>query len=298
MFGDHQTIVLLGVAFLAAIINGALGYGFSSITVPVALLFHTNRLLNPAMVLVEIVLNGYVLFINRKSLPLVLKRVSPILIGLILGVVGGSHILFSANPGWVKFFTYTILLPLILLQAAGLRRPIHSEKMLGVPFGAGVGILYSLTTISGPPLALLFNNQGFRKEEFRAALSLIRVAESTLTAAAYYYLGIFSMESASLLYVLAPSVALGIPLGVYVIKRMEAETFRRICMSFDAWVVGFGLSRVLIDLQLFANPSAYGVLLAVILIDAYLLWLFFAKRASRAAEYSGPVVRNVWVRKK
>ena len=27
---------------------------------------------------------------------------------------------------------------------------------------------------------------------------------------------------------------------------VDAETFRRICMSFDAWVVGFGLSRVLI----------------------------------------------------
>lgn len=298
MFGDFQTITLLLVAFLAATINGALGYGFSSITVPIALLFYTNRLLNPAMVLVEVVLNSYVLFINRKSLPLVWKRVSPILIGLILGVVGGSHILFSANPGWIKFFTYAILLPLILLQAAGLRRPIHSEKAVGVPFGAGVGVLYSLTTISGPPLALLFNNQGFRKEEFRAALSLIRVAESTLTATAYYFLGLYSFESSSLLFALGPSVALGIPLGVYVIKRMDAETFRRICMSFDAWVVGFGLSRVLIDVQLLHSPSAYGVLLTVILIDAYLLWLFFAKRTSDAAEYSGAAVRNVWVRKR
>ena len=29
-----------------------------------------------------------------------------------------------------------------------------------MPFGAGLGFLYSVTTISGPPLALLFNNQG------------------------------------------------------------------------------------------------------------------------------------------
>jgi len=297
MFVDFHTIILLGVAFLAAVINGALGYGFSSITVPIALLFYTNRLLNPAMVLVEVALNSYVLFINRKSLPLVWKRVAPILIGLVIGIVGGSHILFSANPGWIKFFTYAVLLPLILLQAAGLRRPIHSEKAVGVPFGAGVGVLYSLTTISGPPLALLFNNQGFRKEEFRAALSLIRVAESTLTATAYYYLGLYSYESSGLLLALAPSVALGIPLGFYVIRRLEAEAFRRICMSFDAWVVGFGLSRVLIEVQLLASPAAYAVLLAVILIDACLLWLFFAKRASRSAEYSGAAVQGALARK-
>lgn len=292
---DFQTIVLLGVAFLAATINGALGYGFSSITVPIALLFYTNRLLNPAMVLIEVALNTYVLFINRKSLPLVWRRVAPILIGLVVGVLAGSQILSSANPAWIKFFTYAVLLPLILIQAAGLRRPIHSEQAVGVPFGAGVGLLYSLTTISGPPLALLFNNQGFRKEEFRAALSLIRVAESTLTAIAYYFLGLYSFESSRLLLPLAPAVVLGIPLGFHLIRRMHSETFRRICMSFDAWIVGFGLSRVLIEVHLIESAAAYGALLAVIVIDACLLWRFFFRRTA-LREYSG-AVGNVCVRK-
>jgi uncharacterized protein len=292
---DFQTIVLLGVALLAATINGSLGYGFSSITVPIALLFYTNRLLNPAMVLIEVALNTYVLFINRKGLPLVWRRVAPILIGLAVGVAGGSQILFSANPAWIKFFTYAVLLPLILLQAGGLTRRIHSEQAIGVPFGAGVGLLYSLTTISGPPLALLFNNQGYRKEEFRAALSLIRVAESTLTATAYYFLGLYSFESSRLLLPLAPAVALGIPLGFHLIRRMHAETFRRICMSFDAWIVGFGLSRVLMEVRLIEGPAAYGALFAVILIDGCLLWRFFSRRAA-LREYSG-VMGNVCVRK-
>jgi uncharacterized protein len=293
---DFHTIILLGVAFFAATINGALGYGFSSITVPIALLFFTNRLLNPAMVLIEVALNIYVLFISRKSVPLVWRRVSPILWGLVVGVAGGSFILSSAHPSWVKFFTYAVLLPLILIQAAGLRRPIRSERAIGVPFGAGVGVLYSLTTISGPPLALLFNNQGFRKEEFRAALGLIRVAESTLTAVAYYFLGLYSMESSSLLLPLAPAVALGIPLGFHLIRKMRPETFRRICMSFDAWIVGFGLSRVLIEVRLIESPMAYAALLSVILIDSCLLWRFFSTRKA-ASEYSA-AVGNAWVRKK
>ena len=46
-------------------------------------------------------------------------------------------------------------------------------------------------------------------------------------------------------------------------------------MSFDAWVVGFGLSRTLIDLALIASPTAYGVLLLVVLVDTYLLSLYF-----------------------
>ena len=62
-------VVLVLITFVAATVNGALGYGFSSLTVPVALLFYTTRILNPALVLVELVINGYVLFINRKSIP-------------------------------------------------------------------------------------------------------------------------------------------------------------------------------------------------------------------------------------
>ena len=49
---DAASIVLAGITLFAAFINGALGYGFSSLTVPLALVFYTNRILNPAVVLI------------------------------------------------------------------------------------------------------------------------------------------------------------------------------------------------------------------------------------------------------
>ena len=272
---DSGQLALLGITLFAALVNGALGYGFSSLTVPVALIFYANRILNPALVLIEVFINLYVLFINRAGVPAVWKRVYPILIGLLPGVLAGSYLLASLHPGWIKVVTYAVLLPLILIQAAGLRRPIKSERALGIPFGTGLGFLYSVTTVSGPPLAILFNNQGLVKKEFRAGLGLIRVAESSLTAIVYYHLGLFAAESQSVLWTIVPSVLVGIPLGAYLIRRLDAETFRRICMSFDAWVVGFGLSRVLIELKLMESPWAYSVMAAAILVDSCLLYVFF-----------------------
>jgi uncharacterized membrane protein YfcA len=283
---DTAVVVLAGITLLAAFVNGALGYGFSSLTVPVALVFYTNRILNPALVVVEVFINLYVLFINRESVPAVWKRVFPILIGLLPGVAFGSYLLASLHPGWIKFVTYAVLLPLILVQAAGLRKPIRSERLIGLPFGMGLGFLYSVTTVSGPPLAILFNNQGLVKKEFRAGLGLIRVVESSVTAIAYYHLGLFAVESQSVLWTIVPSVLVGIPLGAYLIRRLDAETFRRICMSFDAWVVGFGLSRVLIELRLLDSPWAYGVMASAILVDSCLLYVFFKvqRPASRTLE--------------
>jgi len=283
---DTAVLVLAGITLLAAFVNGALGYGFSSLTVPVALVFYTNRILNPALVVIEVFINLYVLFINRQSVPAVWKRVFPILIGLAPGVAIGSFLLASLHPGWIKVVTYAVLLPLILVQAAGLRKPIRSERLIGLPFGMGLGFLYSVTTVSGPPLAILFNNQGLVKKEFRAGLGLIRVAESSLTAIVYYHLGLFAVESQSVLWTIVPSVLVGIPLGAYFIRRLDAETFRRICMSFDTWVVGFGLSRVLIELKLMESPWAYSVMAVAILVDCYLLYVFFKvqRPAARTSE--------------
>jgi len=283
---DAALIVLAGIALFAAFVNGALGYGFSSLTVPLALVFYTNRILNPAVVVIEVILNWYVLFINLSGVPSVWKRVFPILVGMLPGIAIGAFVLASLQPGWIKLGTYAIILPLILVQAAGWRRPIRLGWLIGLPFGTGLGVLYSVTTISGPPLAILFNNQGLVKNEFRAGLALVRAAESSVTAIVYYQLGLFIAESGSLFLVFVPSVVVGIPLGAYVIRRMNSETFRRICMSFDAWVVGFGLSRVLIELNLMESPWAYSVLAITILIDAYLLYIFFTvqKTASSGSE--------------
>lgn len=273
-----DTIVLVLITFVAATVNGALGYGFSSITVPVALLFFTNRILNPALVLIELVINSYVLFINRKSIPNVFWRVAPILVGLAVGVGIGSYILFLVQPAWIKFVTYFFLLPLILLQAAGIRKPIRAEKAIGIPFGVGLGTLYSVTTISGPPLALLFNNQGYPKQDFRAALGIIRLAESSLTAIAYGFIGFYSAGSMEIIPYIVPSVIIGIPLGTYLIRLMDPETFRRICMAFDGLVVGFGLSRVLVELNLATPITTYCILSIVAFVNGYLLFRFFRDR--------------------
>ncbi len=278
---NEQMLWLTAITLLAATVNGALGYGFSSITVPLALLFLSNRVLNPALIIIEVPLNAYVLWVNRASLGVVWRRVLPMIIGLIPGIIAGTFMLSSVSPDWLKFYTYLVLLPLILLQAAGFRRAIKAERSAGLLFGAGVGVLYSVTTISGPPLAIALNNQGLEKREFRAALGVVRLAESSMTAVAYISAGLFTAPSFALVPWIIPSVALGVPIGAQIIQRMRPETFRRICMSFDAWVVAFGLSKLLHDLKLIPGNEAYLLLLIVMVLDAWLLYRFFSLLADQ-----------------
>jgi uncharacterized membrane protein YfcA len=273
-------VSLVAITLFAAIVNGALGYGFSSITVPLALLFLPNRVLNPALVLIEVALNAYVLFVNRDALAGIWKRVWPIIIGLLPCVILGTLIVTNVSPGWLKLATYLVLLPLILLQAAGFRRPIRSERLVGLPFGLGLGTLYSVTTISGPPIAVMLKNQDLDQREFRAALGLIRLAESSFAAVAYLSAGLITAESNWLIPQILPSVLIGVPIGAALVRQVNVDVFRRVCMSLDAWIIGFGVSTVLGDLGLVDGPAAYIFLLAVAAADGLMLYRYFATQRS------------------
>lgn len=277
--------VVAAIAFGAAIVNGALGYGFSSITVPLALLFLSNRVLNPALVLIEVVLNAYVLWVNRAAAGRVGKRVLPIVLGLAPGIVAGTLVVAKVHPGWLRLVTFVLLLPLVLVQAAGYRRPIQSERAAGLAFGSGVGMLYAVTTISGPPLAVMLSNQGFVLQDFRAALGVIRLAEASLTAVAYLSADLVTSTSLTLAAAIAPGVALGVPIGAWIVRRVDAETFRRVCMSFDAWIVAFGISTLLRELRIVVSGYAFLVLAGVAVLDAWMLYRFFRyqRRARRRA---------------
>src|SRR5216684_8361159 len=99
-----NVIYLVVITLFAAIVNGGLGYGFSSITVPLALLFLSNRVLNPALVLIEVALNAYVLWVNRDALGAVWRRVLPIVGGLMPGVIAGTLIVSRVSPAWLKLW--------------------------------------------------------------------------------------------------------------------------------------------------------------------------------------------------
>jgi uncharacterized membrane protein YfcA len=242
----------------------------------VALLFVVGRVLNPAIVIVEVAVNLFALFLNRRAVAAVWPRVSTLVLGLIPGVVVGSLLLSHVTPSWVKLGTFAVLLPLILVQAAGVSWPMRRERLAGAPLGMGVGLLYSLTTISGPPLALFFNNQKFDRADFKVGLAIVRTAEALFTLVAYAWLGMFTRGAGSMLLWIVPGVVIGMPIGHWLVRRVDPATFRRVCLTFDVWLVSFGIARVLTSLSLAPPVWAYQVMTCAILLDAVLLHGFFS----------------------
>ena len=266
---DWTSVWLAIVAFGASLINGAIGYGFSSIVTPIALLWYSNKILNPAVVSVELIVNIALLYRERAYIAATKSRALPVVTTLLPGVILGTIGLSYLAVYDVKVVVYAMLLPMIVVQLLGLRRPFSNERRSGTAIGPGIGFLYALTTISGPPLAVFFRNQGLSKNEFRCTLAQVRVAESSLTLTTYFlfteFLGanLTSVPSLGLVPFLLVPILVGVPLGTWVVGRVSRDVFTRLVMAMDGLVVSFGLAQVLLKLKWVSSSFAYVIFAAL-----------------------------------
>jgi uncharacterized protein len=281
------------LAFGAAVVNGAVGYGFSSTVTPIAILWYSNKVINPALVIVEVVVNVALLTRERKYIAATWSRARPVVTTLLPGVILGTLGLAYLAVNDVKVVVYVVLLPLVLLQLWGFYRPFKNERRSSTAVGPGIGFLYSLTTISGPPLALFLRNQGMSKNEFRCTIAQIRVAESSLTLGTYLafdaLLGtnLVSLPALSLLPYLFIPVLIGVPLGTLLLSAVSPEFFRRFVMTVDGVFVSYGLSRVVIALH-WVTTNEGNVLLGALLLLVAILSAVSLNRVAHGQYARGP----------
>jgi uncharacterized membrane protein YfcA len=269
---SSTSIALILLALGASIINGMVGYGFSSIVTPIALIWMTSRLLNPALVLVELGVNVALLVKEREHIPQTFPRAAPLMVGLLPGVIVGTFALSFIAPTNVKIIVYAALIPLILLQLLGLRRTIQKERHAGAVLGTGIGFLYSLTTISGPPLAIFWRNQGTSKGEFRCAMAQVRVAEASFTTVAYLAFGLFTPTSLGIVPLLLLPVLIGVPLGTLLLRSFSRDFFSKVVMGADGLFVSFGMTNVFAKIGLLTMAQSLMLFVAAALA---LVWLTY-----------------------
>ncbi len=259
---EHLTlshwIWLALIALMGAFVNGVLGHGFSTLSVPLALMIVAQRILNPVLVLLEVILNAGSFLLSHREFPKVRAKVLPFAMALLPGVLLGSLVLKFTPAGSLRLITYGLLLPLVLFQAFGRHGAEARSEKEARPFGFATGAIYGLTTISGPILSVYFHRHRCPKAEYRAAISFLRLVESLLTALAYYALGLLTKTSLQAAIPLVPVVLLGLWLGGRALRWLSEGAFRHGCIVFNTFAVSFGLSRLLLNAHKLPFWMAHG----------------------------------------
>ncbi len=124
MIVSLELLIFLALLSLAAsFVNGGLGYGYSSLSVPLAILVIANRIINPVYVLVEACTNTVMLaFAGKANIKATFRRVIPVVLPVVPGVIIGDYLLNLVAPLWIKTGCVRRLAPINFASSGGVQK--------------------------------------------------------------------------------------------------------------------------------------------------------------------------------
>jgi uncharacterized membrane protein YfcA len=243
---DWPYIIPSGVAvvYLAGVIQGLTGFGFSLVTVPILVLFISPKTTVPIVLILTCVLNTMLFFGSRQwSDP---RRVRPLVISGIAAVPVGALFLTVLDAGLLRLIIGSAIVLFASGFLAGFRREIRNEKRGFVSVGLISGLLNGSISVGGPPVILFLTNQGVAKRSFRANLVTYFMFLNLATIPAYYVGGLLNATVLRYAALLVPGMILGAVTGSRLVARVSEKGFRKITLII---VIAAGALSVLSGLR-------------------------------------------------
>jgi uncharacterized protein len=102
----------------------------------------------------------------------------------------------------------------------------------------------------------------------------VRIVESYTTVIAHSLLGLFTATTFELFAIVGSPMFVGIPLGIFLVHKLGADLFRRISMTLNSLIAGYGFA-VSLGTIFGLIVLGHGAWAIVIGIDTLLLLRFY-----------------------
>ncbi len=222
---------LVGGAFVAAIASGLAGFAFALVASGTFLHFRAPVDATPLVLAASLLAQSFSILALRDSIDW--RRLSPFLLGGILGIPFGVALLHGVSPEPLKRAIGAFLVGYALFMLLrGQPRPIRAG---GRPLDAGIGfvggVMGGLGGLSGAVPTIWTGLRGWTKGEQRAVYQPYIFAMQA-AALAWLWLdgGIGPTAIADFVWCL-PAVALGVWLGLRLYARVDDVQFRKIVLA-------------------------------------------------------------------
>jgi uncharacterized membrane protein YfcA len=228
MPGTPLLIVALALVAGSAVIQGMVGFGFNILVVPLLALFIDPKVVVPTVILHNVLLDCVVLasawrFANlRRIWVLVLAGMVSTPVGVILlGVV---------NPEPLRIFIGLAVVASGTALLMGVQRTLSNEYAASAVAGSMGGAMNGLVGMPGPPVILLFANQGMEPREFRANIVTYFTVITFIAVGSYWLHGALTRDVLVLTLVTLPATAVGVLFGIRLHGRVSVEAFLRVSL--------------------------------------------------------------------
>ena len=228
--GLRLAVVLLVIG-AAAIVKGAIGFGFPLVATPIIATVLDARTAVLVLSLASLFGNVGMAIRGGGSWPTA-RRLAPMLVGLLVGTVGGALLLASLDAATLGLVVGLAAMAFAVVGTAkpNLAVPGRLERYLALPMGLAGGLLGGSTSIFAPPIVSYVHALHLTKREFVFFVSLLYAFGGVTQVFSYYRLGLY--DAPILLLALATCLpnAVGLWVGTRLHDRIDALLFRRLVL--------------------------------------------------------------------
>jgi len=235
---------VMAITFLAGILQGFSGFGYSLLALPLLCVFVAARWAVPVIAVSSLSLNVMVFITFRQNLKL--KGFLPMAAFGVVFTPVGALLLGHFSDTTVRVIIGTIVAGASALSLST-RIPTIKRTTLGMA-AAGVlsGIFNGLTTFSGPPAVVYLTAVRAEKNSFRANLSAFFIVLTMAAIPSFVGAGIASVSELLRAAVYIPGAAAGGIAGIIVSKRVDSSVFRKAVLVILSLLGVFGALQALV----------------------------------------------------
>ena len=219
---------VVGVAFLAAFVQGVTGFGSALVAMPLLASILGVRVASALVALLSLAVNLALLVPARRELPW--GRVAPLLAGSLAGIPAGVLLLAGIDPRLARGLLGGALVATSAAMLRARRPAIGPGNGPALAAGALAGLLGGAFNINGPVVTLYAAARGWGKEDLHPALQLYFLASGLAIVALHGAAGITNRQVLLAAASSLPALGLGSLAGWEVHRRVSEERYRRLLL--------------------------------------------------------------------
>ena len=213
-------------ATLSAFVKGISGFANTLILVSLYAFVLPSQLITPTDLILGFPANVYMLWLNRKGINF--KEVFPVIGLVVLGIIPGTFILQYGNPVGLKIILSLVIMGLAVEMMTRKRMALKRKPpgWLLIVIALVSGLMIGMYGI-GALLVAYFDRTCVNKNQFRANICAVFLADNLYRICHYIWQGIFTWQVGKLALFAFPGIIAGFWLSYKVDAKISEETVRR-----------------------------------------------------------------------
>nr|WP_092072221.1 sulfite exporter TauE/SafE family protein [Dendrosporobacter quercicolus]NSL48623.1 sulfite exporter TauE/SafE family protein [Dendrosporobacter quercicolus DSM 1736]SDM38648.1 hypothetical protein SAMN04488502_104109 [Dendrosporobacter quercicolus] len=238
---------IFAVQMVSFMIKGLVGFGNPLLSTPLMAMYLNNHVITPANLLLDMPVNAWIVWKNRKNFSL--KKTLPVLLLVMLGVIPGTLFLKMGSPWVIKAVLGIFIIGLGLEMITRKRdSQLKPNPWLQIVISFSSGIMAGLFGINMLFLAY-FERTSSDRNEFRSNVCFVFLFENIFRTIVYTATGVFQPIVFQLFALSIPAAVIGVIAGNKIDRRLEGKTVNHLVII--VFILG-GIS-ILLKALIFKN---------------------------------------------